>query len=59
MIGARTSEEEDAGIESLGLNEENAAILNGLIKEYPKSFESREVQKAFKVCVQALSLIHI
>ncbi|CAL6351917.1 unnamed protein product [Bathycoccus prasinos] len=55
MIGARTSEEEDAGIESLGLNEENAAILNGLIKEYPKSFESREVQKAFKVCVQAHS----
>ena len=48
-------EEENVGIESLGLNEEDEAILNGLMKEYPELFESREVQKAFKVCVEAHS----
>ncbi len=48
-------EEENVGAESLGLNEEDEAILNGLMKEYPELFESREVQKAFKVCVEAHS----
>jgi len=54
-LTTRTSEEENVGIESLGLNEKDATILNGLIEEYPKSFESREVQKAFKACVEAHS----
>jgi len=37
------------------LSEEYAEILKSAIAEYPKSFKSERVQKAFKVCVEAHS----